>query len=79
MRIVEHRQAEMHKLLHLETEGCVVNVTIGVHDQAGHRITSIEVVPAEPDDDGAVWQLRGPSTIVVRRIGQPGLDREVEQ
>jgi 2-polyprenyl-6-methoxyphenol hydroxylase-like FAD-dependent oxidoreductase len=28
------------------------------------------VVPAVPDDDGAVWSLTGPATIVVRRDGR---------
>jgi hypothetical protein len=70
MRIVEHRSPGTHRLLHIEADGCVVNVTIDLHDLSGRRFTSVEVVPAEPDDDGAVWSLTGPATIVVRRDGR---------
>ncbi|HEY1972692.1 MAG TPA: hypothetical protein VGH89_32420 [Pseudonocardia sp.] len=69
MRVVEHLEPGTHKLLHIETEGCVVNVTIGLHDLSGGRFTSVEVIPSEPDDEGAVWALSGPSTVVVRRLG----------
>jgi hypothetical protein len=69
MRIVEHRTPGTHRLLHIEADGCVVNVTIDLHDLSGRRFTSVEVVPAEPDDDGAVWSLSGPATIAVRRDG----------
>jgi hypothetical protein len=70
MRIVHHDQAGVHKLLHIETEGCVVNVTIGLHDMAGRRFTSVEVVSEEPDADGAVWTVQGAGTVIVRREGR---------
>lgn len=70
MRVVEHAEPGAHKLLHIEADGCVVNVTIGLHDLAGGRFTSVEVVPSEPDDDRNLWSLEGPGTVVVRRVGE---------
>jgi hypothetical protein len=70
MRVVHHDEPEVHKLLHVETEGCVVNITIGVHDVHGRRFTAVEVVSEEPDADGAVWEVQGPGTVIVRCEGR---------
>jgi hypothetical protein len=69
MRVVEHNEPGVHKLLHIETEGCVVNVTIGLHDMSGRRFTAVEVVSEEPDGDGSVWSVSGSGTVIVRRVG----------
>lgn len=70
MRLVKHTEPGTHKLLHIETSGCTVNVTIGLHDLMGGEITSIEVVASEPDDERNVWVVEGQGSIVVRRLGR---------
>ena len=77
MRIVEHSDPDRHKLLRVEAEGCVVNIVIGLHDQAGTRCTSIEIIPDEPADDGAIWATKADfSTVMVRRDGPQLLSSE---
>jgi len=31
-------------LLHIETEGCVVNIRVGLHDPEGREVTAIEIL-----------------------------------
>jgi hypothetical protein len=69
MRIVEHLADGAHKLLRIETEGCAVHIVIGLHGPQGQRFTTVEVEPAQPADDGHVWHVRGPATVVVVDAG----------
>ena len=32
------------KMLHAEAPGCIVNITVGLSDRGGHRVTSIEIL-----------------------------------
>jgi len=57
------------KLLHVEADGCVVHITVGLHDTTGRRYTSVEVTPALPDDEGLVWQVEGSTAMLVRCRG----------
>ena len=34
----------MTKSKHIEVEGCIVNIRTGLHDSAGHKVTSVEVI-----------------------------------
>lgn len=82
MRIVEHYTAGPHKLLRVETGGCAVNVVIDLHDQDGIGFIAVEVEPRIPDDDGRVWEVAGPATVIVRCRGQqmmPGDGARQEQ
>jgi hypothetical protein len=38
---------------HLEREGCIINIRIGLRNLEGKEVTSIEIIP----DSG--WQLEG--------------------
>lgn len=68
-------------LLHIETDGAVVNIRVGLHDSDGRKVTSIEVLPDDEhrggDGEGRVWHTAyGPSGIDygpggVRIIRQP--------
>lgn len=67
-------------LLHIETDGCVVNIHVGLIDADGHEVTRVDVLPDDerrsPDEDGRYWhtedvggnQLDG---MVARVVRQP--------
>ena len=33
------------RTLHIETEGCIVNIRVGLHDRLGRKVTSIKILP----------------------------------
>jgi hypothetical protein len=74
MRIVTHRAGGADKLLRVETEGCAVHITIGLHDADGREFTSIEIEPLQPADNSDVWFVRGPATAVVLNYGPQVMD-----
>ncbi len=45
MKTVVHTKSSRDSLLHIETEGGIVNIRVGLKDTGGHDITSIEVLP----------------------------------
>ncbi len=69
MRIVEHPAGGPHKLLRIEAEGCAVHIVVGLHSPDGTPFTSVEIEPAQPADDGHVWQVCGSSTVMVVDTG----------
>jgi hypothetical protein len=69
MRIVEHYPENGHKLLRIETQGCAVHISAGMHDAEGHEFTAIEVEPSLPADDESIWTTVGATTIIVRNVG----------
>ena len=69
MRTVEHYSGGPHKLLRVETGGCAVNIVIDLHDQDGIPFIAVEVEPRLPDDDGRVWEVAGPATVLVHCRG----------
>jgi hypothetical protein len=70
VRIVRHDSGGPHKLLRVETDGCAVNVVIDLHDADGIPFIAVEVEPRIPDDDGRVWEVQGPATVLVRCRGR---------
>jgi hypothetical protein len=70
VRIVEHDSGGPHKLLRVETPGCAVNIVIDLHDPDGIPFIAVEVEPRIPDDDGRVWEVQGPSAVLVRCRGR---------
>jgi hypothetical protein len=44
-------------LLHVETDGCIVNIRVGLTDTQGRRVTSVEVIP--DNYAGEEWHLDG--------------------
>jgi hypothetical protein len=68
-RIRRRHSGRADKLLRIETEGCAVHIVIGLHDPDGRRFTSVEVEQLQPVNDGDVWHVRGPSTMLLLNHG----------
>lgn len=45
MKTVVHTKRSKDDLLHIETEGGIINVRVGLSDSKGRPITSIEILP----------------------------------
>lgn len=72
MKRVQHYGTAREKLLHIETDGAVVNIRVGLQDREGREVTSIEILPDDEsrggDGEGRVWDLDGPHNIrLIRR------------
>lgn len=53
-------------LLHIETDGCIVNIHVGLTDGEGRRVTRVDVLPEDeshPDAAGDIWHQVGPRVI----------------
>jgi hypothetical protein len=50
-------------LLHIETDGCIVNIRVGLHDVDGRQVTNVQVIPDDYADRGSKW-VRDGSRIV---------------
>lgn len=44
-------------ILHIEAEGCIVNVEVGLTDAQGRRVTRVEVIPDH--QAGGEWDADG--------------------
>lgn len=53
MKTINLTNRAKDKLLHIEAEGCIVNIRVGLHNQDGQEVTSIEIL----HDEG--WLLDG--------------------
>jgi len=42
-------------IMNIETDGCVVSITVGLHDERGRQVTRVDVVPDGDRFAGAVW------------------------
>jgi len=45
MKTVRHYRTAKDKLLHIETEGAVINIRVGLRNRDGHNVTHVEVLP----------------------------------
>ena len=70
MRSIQHYSGGQHKLLRVETDGCAVNIVIGLHDPHGMPFIAVEVEPRLPDADGRIWELDAPGVVLVHCRGQ---------
>lgn len=74
-RLTFGRRNRSGNLLHIETEGCVVNIHVGLRDVLGRRVTRVTISPDDesrsPDEDGYYWRAAGDGRIV--RDVVPGL------
>lgn len=54
-------------LLHIETDGCVVNIRVGLMDDNGRKVTRVDILPDDEtrggDGRGYVWHVDGPCVI----------------
>lgn len=46
-------------LLHIETDGCIVNIQVGLRDADGRRVTSVRVSPDNYAEPGGKWVVDG--------------------
>jgi hypothetical protein len=46
-------------LLHIETDGCIVNIRVGLRDVDGRQVTSVHISPDNYDESGGKWVLDG--------------------
>lgn len=72
-------------LLHVETDGCIVNIHVGLTDHDGNTVTRVDIIPDDEgrggDGQGRMWhaedvdgnQLQG---VVARVVRQPLITRQ---
>jgi hypothetical protein len=46
-------------LLHIETDGCIINIEVGLHDRDGRQVTSVRVSPDGDTGTGCIWVQEG--------------------
>jgi hypothetical protein len=65
-------------VLHIEADGCVVSIEVGLADRDGRRVTRVDVLPDDEsrggDGHGVVWHLDGS-----RVIAQTEADLEAQE
>jgi len=49
MKTVHHFNTARDKLLHIETEGGIINIRVGLQNTEGQEVTSIEILADESD------------------------------
>lgn len=46
-------------LLHIEVDGAIVNIRVGLTDADGNQVTRVDIIPDDerrsPDEDGRYW------------------------
>lgn len=61
------RKSGAPKMFHLEVDGAVVNITVGLRDDEGRQVTRVDVLPDDErrggDGFGYVWHQDGPRII----------------
>ena len=72
-------------LMHIETDGAIVNIQVGLRDNDGNQVTVVSVLPDDetrsPDPDGHYWHTEdadGSDTrgAHIRVVRQPSVPRE---
>lgn len=59
-------------LLHIETDGCVVNIHVGLTTSEGRAVTRIDVLPDGKnrggDNEGRTWEIADANSGAIRVI-----------
>jgi hypothetical protein len=62
-------------ILHIETEGCIVNIQVGLTDAEGRKVTSVRILPEDEerggDGDGRIWRVADDGTRIIRQSITP--------
>jgi hypothetical protein len=49
------------KTFHIETDGAIVNITVGLETRNGRRVTRVDVIPDDEscggDEEGRIWRI----------------------
>lgn len=60
--------------LHIEAEGCIVNIRVGLTDSRGRKVTAVSILPDDEtrggDGQGRVWRLVGAAGARVVRLNK---------
>lgn len=71
------------KTFHIEADGCVVNIIVGLVDSEGHQVTRVDIVPDDRsrggDGSGRIWfQAEGDPRIIRLHDWEitPGMPRD---
>jgi hypothetical protein len=68
-------------IMHIEAPGCIVNITVGLHDREGRDVTAVEITADGDRYSGEPqWWLDGETRYVNHRVIQvdrPKPDREL--
>lgn len=67
-----------HDVLHVETDGCIVNIRPGLSDTDGHQVTSVEIIADDYCEEGGRWHVNDDphqTRTKVRVIQLPGTQR----
>jgi len=51
------RKLTGHKGIHIEAEGCIINIYEGLTDRLGRKVTAVEILPDVLADEE--WELDG--------------------
>lgn len=81
MKTVRHYATARDKILHIETDGAVVNIRVGLSDRHGNQVTSVEIIPESKDrggdQEGRAWVLDGNFNNRLIRADQIPVDETV--
>lgn len=59
MKRIAHGARSRDRVLHIEADGVLINIEIGLADVEGHRVTAISVSPDDAsrggDGEGRLW------------------------
>lgn len=53
------KTTKMDGCLHVEADGCIINVREGLSDRYGRKVTSVEIIPDDRFAGDPIWRLRG--------------------
>jgi hypothetical protein len=72
VKTVTHTSPSRDRVLHIETDGAIVNIEVGLSDAEGNPVTRVDVMSDRtPDADGYMWDQV--DSRIVRRA-QPGTE-----
>ena len=83
MKSIRHytpTRRNQHDTLHIETDGAIVNIRVGLRDSQGRPVTAIEVIPDDEarggDGQGRIWHLAGEHNTRVIMVKDPTAEAE---
>ena len=55
MKCIIHNENARDNLLHIETAGCIVNITVNLHNAEGKPTTVVEIIPDQYSNE--TWMM----------------------
>ena len=69
-RITFYNNNKSDNLLHIETEGAVINIRVNLHDTEGREVNHVEILPDNTTTDGN-WYIVGENGERVKCLSVP--------